>query len=138
MNLEGVESKINVLIVEDEMLLALMLEDLLLDAGYRVVRAARLNDALELAERERIDVAILDVNLGGKEVFPLAARLQEQCVPFFFASGYGDTGIAPAYRNHPVLHKPYKIDQLKQLLDELLAGNGPSIDRLLPRPAVRH
>lgn len=70
-----------ILMVEDEMCLAMMLEDVLSDAGYDVVRAGRLKDAMNIARREHIDAAILDVNLHGEPVYPLAAQLHESGVP---------------------------------------------------------
>ncbi|WP_395624609.1 response regulator [Thermomonas sp.] len=67
-----------VLIVEDEMFLAMMLQDLLEDAGYLVLKAARLPAALALAETAQIDVAMLDINLAGTEVFPAAEVLRRR------------------------------------------------------------
>lgn len=110
----------SLLIVEDELLLALMLEDLLLDTGFRVVRAEGLKEALELVERERFDVAILDVNLGGSEVFPLAARLRELQVPFLFASACDPAHIDEQFAQHPLISKPYTIGQVQQSIDDLL------------------
>ena len=78
-----------VLIVEDEMCLAMLLQDLLEDAGYNVLMAARLPAAVALAESAEIDAAILDINLAGTEVFPAAEVLRGRGVPFVFTSGYG-------------------------------------------------
>ncbi|HEV8693122.1 MAG TPA: response regulator [Lysobacter sp.] len=114
------ETKHSILLVEDEVLLALMLEDLLLDSGYRVTRATGLTDALELVERTQFDVAILDVNLGGIEVFPLATRLQELRIPFLFASAGDAAHIGSKFGDHPMISKPYTIDEIQQSLGELL------------------
>lgn len=111
-----------VLLVEDEMLLAMLLQDMLEDAGYRVVKAARLPAALELAGSEAFDAAVLDVNIAGKEVFPVADELRHRGVPFLFASGYGDKGVPGEYRDAPILQKPYGAGQMLEALNGLLDG----------------
>jgi DNA-binding response OmpR family regulator len=109
-----------VLLVEDEMCLAMMLQDLLEDAGYRVLKAARVSGALALAGTESIDAAILDVNLAGKEVFPVADELRRRGVPFMFASGYGDRGLPGSFRGSPMLQKPYDPVALEAMLANML------------------
>ncbi len=109
-----------VLIVEDEMYLAMLLQDLLEDAGYRVLKAARLPAAVALAESGEIDAAMLDINLGGTEVFPAAHVLRQRGIPFLFTSGYGSNGLPPEYRHSPMLQKPYDQALLQQALDALL------------------
>jgi DNA-binding response OmpR family regulator len=116
----NVETRQRILLVEDEVLLALMLEDLLLDSGYEVTRATGLKDALELVDGTQFDVAILDVNLGGIEVFPLAIRLQELRIPFLFASAGDAIHIDSEFGHHPMISKPYTIDQIRQSLNDLL------------------
>lgn len=101
-----------VLMVEDEMILAFMLEDLLLEAGFEVRRASRIDDALALVDAHHFDAAVLDVNLGGDAVFPLADRLRARGVPILFATGYGARGLPAAYADYPVLQKPYPPEQL--------------------------
>ena len=116
-----------VLLVEDEMCLAMMLQDLLEDAGYRVLKAARVSGALALAGTEAIDAAILDVNLAGKEVFPVADELRRRGVPFMFASGYGDRGLPGSFQGSPMLQKPYDPVALEGMLANMLAeGVRPS------------
>lgn len=110
-----------VMVVEDEPLLALMLGDLLLDLGHRVLHAGSLPDALALAERERFDAAILDVNLDGEDVFPLAARLRELKTPFVFATAGNLACILPEFRSDPLIAKPYTIDQVQVSLERLFA-----------------
>lgn len=117
----------SILVVEDEILLAMMLEDLLLDGGYHVIRANTLQDAHDAVERLPIDVAILDVNLGGAEVFPLAARLRELRIPFVFASAGDATRIGAQFGDYPIIAKPYTIEQIQKFLSAALAA---------PRPAV--
>ena len=116
-----------VLIVEDEMCLAMLLQDLLEDAGYRVLKAARLPAAVALAESGEIDAAMLDINLGGTEVFPAAQALRKRGIPFLFTSGYGCKGLPPEYRHSPMLQKPYDAALLQQALDALLETRARSI-----------
>ena len=108
------------------MYLAMMLEDQLIDAGYDVLRAGRLDEAMDVAADSRIDGAILDVNLGGVEVYPLADQLRDRGVPFLFASAYGEAGILPAYRSHPILHKPYRPESIVAAVGSLLDLQDPS------------
>lgn len=116
-----------ILMVEDEMNLAMMLEDILDDAGYRVLKAARLPKALDIVAQsgpdgtDQIDAAILDINLAGIEVFPLAEVLRARGVPFVFTSGYGRDGIPDEYRGSPVLQKPYSADSILSTLQTMLA-----------------
>jgi CheY-like chemotaxis protein len=114
----------NVLIVEDETLLALMLEDLLRDSGHRVVHAGSLPDAMAALEREQFDAAILDININGTDVFPVAARLRELNTPFVFASASDAERIGPEFRQEQLIAKPYTIGQVQQSLDHMLAVPG--------------
>ena len=117
-----------ILMVEDEMNLAMMLEDILDDAGYSVLKAARLPKALELVTQfysdgeNRIDAAILDINLAGVQVFPLADVLLSRGVPFVFTSGYGRDGIPDDYRGSAVLQKPYSSESLLSMLQAMIRG----------------
>lgn len=108
-----------VLLVEDEVMVSMMLEDKLEQAGYRVLTAARLSDALELARRESIDVAVVDVNLAGEHSIPVADVLRERGIAFTFASGYGAEGVPEAYRGEKMLQKPYDTKALLEMLDSL-------------------
>jgi DNA-binding response OmpR family regulator len=108
-----------VLLAEDEMLLAMMLEDRLEHSGYHVIKAARLHACLELAESAPIDVAILDINLAGEESFPVATVLRRRNIPFLFSSGYGDDGLPEAWRGEKILQKPYDTTQLLRALTAL-------------------
>ena len=105
---------LRVLLVEDEMMVALLLETVLIDLGHQVVGpVARLERGLEVVEREATDLAVLDVNIDGPEVYPIAAALEARGIPFIFTTGYGSDGLHSAYRNRPVLQKPYRSDDLK-------------------------
>lgn len=114
----------NVLIVEDETLLALMLEDLLVDSGHRVVHASSLPEAMAALDREPFDAAILDINVNGHDVFPVASRLRELNTPFVFASASDAEQIGPEFRQEPLIAKPYTIGQVQQSLGGLLAPAG--------------
>jgi DNA-binding response OmpR family regulator len=105
---------LRVLVVEDEMMIALMLEDMLLDMGHDVVGLAmRLPQALALAQAAEIDLAILDVNLDGRLSFPVAEVLDRRGVPFFFASGYGSAGVEPPFEGRLTIRKPFEIKDLR-------------------------
>jgi CheY-like chemotaxis protein len=106
---------LRILLVEDEMMLAMMLEDMLTDLGYRVVLAGRIAKAVQLAASEAIDGAILDMNVAGESVYPVAQELRTRGIPFIFATGYGPQGVDPRYQSSPVLTKPYHVTDLKRV-----------------------
>ena len=114
--------KLSILIAEDEMLVAMMLEDQLESHGYTVIKAARLRRGVELAESESIDVALLDINLAGEESFPIAAVLRRRGIPFVFSSGYGSDGLSEDWRSEKMLQKPYDSKQLMAALDAVRAA----------------
>jgi CheY-like chemotaxis protein len=108
---------LRVLVVEDEMLVAMNIEDMLLDLGHEVAALAnRLETALSLAREAGFDVAMLDVNLAGQASFPVADVLRERGIPYLFATGYGVQGIAEAHRAAPVLQKPFRARDLDETL----------------------
>jgi CheY-like chemotaxis protein len=113
---------LRVLVVEDEMMVSMLIEDMLTDLGCTVVGpAARLDEAIELARGSDLDCAVLDVNLGGQPIFPLADLLRERGKPFAFATGYGDAGIRDVDKGTPVLQKPFREGDLARVLGELCA-----------------
>jgi CheY-like chemotaxis protein len=90
---------LRVLVVEDEIIVALLLEEMLMELGHTVVGpVARLDIAVEMAQGEAFDVAILDVNLEGKEAFPVADAIGARGIPYVFATGYGNHGLRAPYR----------------------------------------
>jgi CheY-like chemotaxis protein len=118
-------SRCRVLIVEDETITAMMLEDLVEGLGCEVVGpAGRLSDALKLAAGEKLDAALLDVNLGGEAVYPVADALAPRKVPVVFLTGYGAQAIPPAHAHQPVLGKPFRPQELERLLSEALHRGG--------------
>ena len=104
-----------VLIVEDEIIVALFLEDVLSDMGYTVAGVESRVDEAMARERD-YEMAVLDVHLNGKPVFEFADRLAELGTPFLFATGYGERGIPERHRGRPVLQKPFVPDDLRAAL----------------------
>jgi DNA-binding response OmpR family regulator len=121
-------------VVEDDSLICLLLEDMLLELGCQVVgTAADVKRALDLARREEsIDVAILDVNLGGRQVFPVAGVLAGRGVPFLFATGMGADGLPAEWLGHCSVQKPMSIEGLGTALRRAM-DNRPAKDQ--PAPA---
>jgi CheY-like chemotaxis protein len=116
------ERRLRVLVVEDEMLVAMNIEDMLLDLGHEVAGlASRLEPALSLAAEGEFDIAMLDVNLAGQPSFPVADVLIRRGIPFLFATGYGAKGIAEPYRDRLVLQKPFRARDLGEALGQLEA-----------------
>ncbi|HEV7122319.1 MAG TPA: response regulator [Rhodanobacter sp.] len=107
---------LRILMVEDEMLLALSLEDMLRLLGCEVVKAARLHKALKLVDTEKIDGALLDVNLDGESVYPVAAELDRRGIPYAFMSGYGSDMLDADYRDRPALLKPFVADEMERVM----------------------
>jgi DNA-binding response OmpR family regulator len=102
-----------VLVVEDELLIAVTLEDVLQDLGCEIVGpVATVEKALKLAREETFDVAILDVTIRGGKVYPVAELLLARGIPFALASGYGDWALPEALRDQPRLTKPFTAAEL--------------------------
>jgi CheY-like chemotaxis protein len=111
-----------VLVVEDEAIVSFLLEDTLLKLGCtEVLLAGRLNAALEHLDQGLPDLAVLDVNLGGEMVYPVAERLRKAGIPFVFATGYGASGIAPEWKDAAIVQKPFAAEQLATLLRTLIS-----------------
>ena len=109
-----------ILVVEDEALVAMLVEDALLDAGAIVLGpVATVAEALALLQQEIPDVAVLDLNLAGETSTPVADRLVTMGVPFVVATGYGADGLPPGHATVPVLAKPYDPDDLTTALGRL-------------------
>jgi CheY-like chemotaxis protein len=114
-----------VLVVEDEVLVAALLEDRLEAMGCHVIGpAAAIEDALELLKTEEIDAAVLDVNIGGKKVFPVADALAAKDIPFLFATAYGAAGVTDRHSRRAVLDKPYHERALEHALRSALQARG--------------
>ncbi len=103
-----------ILVVEDEVLIAMQIEEILLDLGCVVVGAVgRLDAALELAADQALDAAILDVNILGGLVYPVAERLSARGIPFMLASGYSNWALPEPLRDLPRLMKPFRRRDLE-------------------------
>jgi CheY-like chemotaxis protein len=108
-----------VLVIEDEVIVGMLLEDMLGELGCEVVAVAtHLEEALRLAGTLDVDLAILDINLGGKQSFPVADVLKTRGVPFMFATGYGTQILKPPYSGTPTLQKPFQLDDLQRMLSQ--------------------
>jgi CheY-like chemotaxis protein len=111
-----------VLVVEDEMMIAMLIEDMLDEFSCKLVGpATNVPRALELIAKENVEIAVLDLNLGGEDTYAIAEALQQKNVPFIFATGYGSTGVRQEYGNRQVLQKPFQARDLENALAEALA-----------------
>lgn len=120
------EAPVRVLVVEDEMMVALLVEDFLAELGHAVVGPAmHLHEAITLALEAEIDVAILDVNLGAQRSYPVAEVLRQRGIPFLFATGYGAAGVDEEYRGTTlVLRKPFGLASIERALNDVRSGGG--------------
>ena len=110
------------LVVEDDAMIRMVLADMLCELGYTVAaEAASIDEALEATRKTDFDFAILDADLKGRSVSPVADALVARDIRFVFVTG-SDHGL-PAYRDRPTLRKPFQIDALKRTLQERL-GTG--------------
>jgi CheY-like chemotaxis protein len=109
-------ARLRVLLVEDESMVALLLENMLAELGHEVVGpVARLDEAVEMAQGQALDVALLDINLSGKEIYPVAEALAAREIPFVFVTGYGRRALRAPYCERPILQKPFRRDDLREL-----------------------
>ena len=109
------------LLVEDETIVALLVEEMLTELGCRqVLHAAAVPEALMLLRGRRPDAAILDVNLKNVPVYPVAEHLAAAGVPFAFATGYGRGGLAYRWKDMPVIRKPIERSSLVAALNSML------------------
>lgn len=115
---------LRVLVVEDEMTIALMIEDMLIELGHEVpAMAMRLPHGIECAQTAEIDFAVLDVNLDGRMSLPIADVLEARSIPFIFVTGYGAAGLEAKYREHHiVLQKPFAQADIAHAIRELNIG----------------
>lgn len=120
---ECVSEARSILIVEDEPLIAMMLEDFLLSLGHEVRGTCdSVGEALKAVQAADFDVAILDVNLKGESVWPVASELRQRAIPFVIASG-GHVEPPPAeFASVPMIEKPYTIDRVTPAIEAALAG----------------
>ncbi len=109
-----------ILVVEDEFMIAMLLEDMLTELECIVAGVvAKPADALQLISTTKVDAAVLDVNLDGVDSFGVAAALGERQIPFVFATGYGGSRLTPEFAHYPVIQKPYRLEELSGALHQL-------------------
>ena len=112
----GAEVK-RALVVEDEIMVAMYVEDLLTELGFEVAGLATgLDQALPLAREGSFDFAVLDINLAGQSSFPVADVLRARGIPFLFASGYGSKGLSDGYRDAIRIQKPFLSRDLEEAI----------------------
>jgi CheY-like chemotaxis protein len=116
----GIDPKFSgrdVLVVEDEEMIASVIEEMLLDLGcHQVWVAGNAKDAQAVLAQHRPHAVILDVNLGGDSGFQLAQTLTDTKIPFIFATGYGRHGLPEQWATRPIMQKPFKVETLQAVL----------------------
>lgn len=111
----------SILLVEDEALIRMMLVQMVEELGHRVIaEAGSVDDGRSVAQIEEYDLAILDINLQGINVRPVAEAVRRRGLPFFFLSGYGSSGVPHGFEGTPVLVKPCTLDKLNDTIDAIL------------------
>lgn len=111
----------SVFLVEDEVMIRMMVADMLEELGYKVAaEAGDIAEAMRLAESTEFDLAILDVNVNGKVISPVADVIEARGRPFIFATGYGSSGLPEQFRDRPALQKPFQIDALSRTIETAL------------------
>jgi CheY-like chemotaxis protein len=121
------EAKGRILVVEDEAMISMLIEDMLEELEYEIVGpASRLDHALTHALQADIDVGLLDINVKGQVVFPVADVLEFRGIPFIFATGYGDGGLPERFRGRPTLSKPFSLEALGDALNAARIGDRAS------------
>jgi CheY-like chemotaxis protein len=108
----------HVLVVEDEVLICMLIETILEDAGYQVATAHSVPDALTAVDQGGIDLAILDLNLRGQKVYPVAEKLQTLGTPFIFATGGGHD--IEGFSDRPWVAKPFDENELLRVVASIL------------------
>jgi DNA-binding NtrC family response regulator len=121
----GVEARVSksgrrILVVEDEALVAMLVEDALMDAGFGIIGpAATVEEAMRLLDQERPDAVVLDLNLAGETSTPVADAAAARGIPYVIATGYGAAGLPPGHQKAMVLAKPYDPSDLTAVLSRI-------------------
>lgn len=116
-------SRTSVLLVEDEVMIRMMVADMLEELGYTIVaEAGDIDEGVRLVQSIDFDIAILDVNVNGKVITPVAEAVQMRGKPFVFATGYGAQGLPEKFRDRPTLQKPFQIETLARTIETVLKG----------------
>jgi CheY-like chemotaxis protein len=110
-----------VLLVEDEVMIRMMVADMLEELGYTIVgEAGDIDEAVRLVQAIDFDIAILDVNVNGKVISPVAEAVQLRGLPFVFATGYGAQGVPAKFRDRPTIQKPFQMETLARTIEATL------------------
>lgn len=117
--------QLSVLLVEDETLIRMMIAGMIEELGHTVVaEAGNISDALKLARTADFEIAILDINVRGDRIDPVAEIINGRHLPFVFASGYGTAGLPEKFRDRPAVQKPFLIQRLDEAITSALAEVG--------------
>jgi len=111
----------SVFLVEDELIIRMMIADMLQELGHRVAAESdRVDDAIELVQKTYFDLAILNLNLHGKPVLPVAEAVKARNRPIIFATGYNASMLPAEFSDRPALQKPFQIETLGKLIEATL------------------
>jgi CheY-like chemotaxis protein len=121
--MKSISRNVSVLLVEDEALIRMMFAGMIEELGHTVVaEAGNIADALNHAKSADFSVAILDINLAGYRIDPVAEIIDGRGLPFIFASGYGSKGLPEKFCDRPVLQKPFLTERLGKAIEAALGG----------------
>lgn len=127
--MEPEKQKLRILLVEDEAMVAMMICDMVADSGHEISSVEPDEErALKAIATQSPDLAILDVNLGGKPSYAVAEALANRGIPFLFSTGYGIRGLEPEYAHIPMLQKPFTQEDLEKALDAAYRGSRESCE----------
>jgi CheY-like chemotaxis protein len=131
------QERLRVLVVEDEAIVLLELSMVLEDLGYLVAgMASDFDRAMALARELAIDVGVLDINLAGRESWPIARVFEERGIPFVLMSGYTRSTVPVDLARRPFVSKPYGRDEVQAAL-RAASSVEPSVDGRDPRTCSR-
>jgi DNA-binding response OmpR family regulator len=116
------------LVVEDDALVAMVIQDCLEAAGWLISTVGTVTDGVGVVGERHFDVAVLDINLHGEKVYPVADALDAKSVPFAFVTGHSASSIPERFRSHPLLAKPFDPDALVALVGRIASRRVPVTD----------
>jgi DNA-binding response OmpR family regulator len=115
-----ITKSLKVFLDEDEGIIRILVADMLGELGHTLAaEAGHIDQALELARSTEFDLAILDFNLRGEMVTPVAKLIMARGRPIIFATAFGSEGLPEDFRNFPALLKPYHLEDLAALIDQV-------------------
>ena len=113
----------SVFVIEDETMIRMMIVEMLEELGHTVAaEAANLEQALHLASIGEFDLAVLDLNLASRSSLAVAEVIKARKLPFIFSTGYGTNGIPPDFADVPAIQKPFTVEALGRMINELMRG----------------